>query len=293
MEQDRTNLGALPRTPDERDLLLGAVQAPAAIPATFLPDNSWLIRNYQGSLPACSAHAASHLQAILEHVLTPDVAQRYTPRFTWIDIKSFDGFPPADGTDMRSIFKSLQKSGADDFEPLENDVTLPLAAYTDPSAITPEMTANAWPKAIQSYAFAGTDFESLCQAIYQNKAVLLLIKCDDAWWTSTTPTFTTPKYGHFVCADGYSPEGIRVIDSADPNDAQAVKTILKEYITPQFFFEAGTAVDLPPSVQAVAAHPALTPQERMSIIQQIIADIKAAAEAIAQEISPKVANQPT
>lgn len=140
---------------------------------------------------------------------------------------------------------------------------------------------------IQSYAFGDTDFDSLCQAIYQNKAVLLLIKCDNGWWQGATPTFTTPLYGHFVAAYGYDENGIYVVDSADPNTAQALKYIGKQYITAEFFFEAGTAVDLPPSVQAIVQHPTLTPQEKMTLIQQIIADMAQAVALIKQELSQK------
>jgi hypothetical protein len=57
-----------------------------------------------------------------------------SPRFTWADIKTFDGYAIQDGTDMRSIFKSLTNTGAADFPLLGNDVSLPLAAYAHPLA---------------------------------------------------------------------------------------------------------------------------------------------------------------
>src|ERR1039458_9851058 len=224
------NLGALERKPDPRDILLGSVQAPVTIPSSFIPDISWLVRNYQGQTPSCGAHASSHFQAILEHALAPGVNQRYTPRFSWIKIKTIDGYPLEDGTDMRSIFKSLTDDGADDFEPLENDVTLPLTTYSDPSVVTPDMVTNASAKKIGSYGFGNTDFESLCQAIYQNKAILLLIKCDNGFWGTSTPTFTTPEYGHFITGYGFDSDYIYIVDSADPNDAFAFKKIAKQYV---------------------------------------------------------------
>jgi hypothetical protein len=245
------HLRAHERPKDERDFLLGSVQAPTAIPASFLPDNSWLKRNFQGKTPWCGEHMATHFQAILQHVFNPQLQQRYTPRFSAVKIKKIDGFPLDAGTDMRSIFKSLKNDGVDDFEPLENDVTLPLAAYANPAVITPAMDANATTKKIASYAFGNTDFGSLCQHIYQNKAVLLLIKCDDGFWGTPTPTFATPKYGHFVVADGYSTDGIRIIDSADPNDTFSIKMIAKQYIRPEFILESGTAVDMAAVTQAV------------------------------------------
>jgi hypothetical protein len=244
------NLGALERKPDSRDFLLGSIQAPVSIPPSFAPDISWLLPNWQGELPACGSHAASHLQAILEHQNSPATAQRYTPRYSWIKIKQIDGFPLEDGTDMRSIFKSLTNDGADDFEPLMNDVSLPLATYSDPSAVLPYMDTTAANNKIISYAFGNTDFQSICQHIYQNKAVLLLIKCDDAWWGTATPSFTSPKYGHFIVAYGFSPTGIKIVDSSDKDFP--LKEISKEFITSQFIIEAGTAIDIPPAqVQAI------------------------------------------
>ena len=288
------NLGALERKPDPRDILLGSVQAPVTIPSSFIPDISWLVRNYQGQTPSCGAHASSHFQAILEHALAPGVNQRYTPRFSWIKIKTIDGYPLEDGTDMRSIFKSLTDDGADDFEPLENDVTLPLTTYSDPSVVTPDMVTNASAKKIGSYGFGNTDFESLCQAIYQNKAILLLIKCDNGFWGTSTPTFTTPEYGHFITAYGYDADFIYIVDSADPNDAFAFKKIAKQYVNSPttFIFEAGTAVDIPPAVkQALTTNtpvPASVTQAlstgQLTLAEQILNDIEAALALIKQEI---------
>jgi hypothetical protein len=291
------NLGALERPKDPRDVLLGTVQAPVQIPATFIPDvQAWLQRNYQSQTPFCGEHAGSHFKAILDNVESGAV-ERKSPRYGAIKLKSpsspvYDGVPIAEGTTMTGIFKWLEKVGADDYEPLENDVTLPLAAYCDPSAVTPAMDANAATSVISSYAFGATDFASLCQAIYQNKAVIILIKCDDGFWGTSTPTFTTPTYGHFVVAYGYDGEGIYVVDSAEPENQFAFKHILGQYITPAFFFEAGTAIDLPPAVkQALTTNtpvPASVTQAlstgQLSLAGQILQDIEAALALIKQEI---------
>ena len=244
------NLGGLERPKDDRDLLLGSVAAPVEIPATFLPDNTWLQRNYQGQTPYCGAHALSHLKAILERNENPLSVPHYTPRYLWIRVKQIDGQPLEAGTDMRSLFKVLQQWGADDYEPLENPVTFPIAEYSAPSALTLDMDSNAAPKKISSYAFDALDFASLQQLIYKFKAVLLLIHCDNGLWGTATPTFTTTPYTHFICADGYDENNIRIIDSAEPDDAFAVKMIEKEYVTPKFILESGTAID-PATAQAI------------------------------------------
>ena len=269
------NLGGIERPKDDRDVLLGAVQAPVSIPVSYLPDIGWLVRNYQGETPYCGAHASSHFKAILD-ASTANPAPRYTPRFSWIKIKEIDGYPLESGTDMRSIFKSQQTDGMDDFEPLENDVTLPIETYSAPTALMADMTANAKPKVIQSYAFGATDFRSLCQHIYQNKAVLLLIKCDNGFWGTATPTFTTPMYGHFVTAFGYDENSIHIIDSADPQIG--IKEINEQYITPTFIIESGTALDIPVAAlieqsQAVAQQiiaSSIPLQAKVSLFQQLL-----------------------
>jgi hypothetical protein len=286
---DLTRLGALERYKDPRDIMLGMVQAPVTIPDTFLPDNSWLVRNFQGSTYFCGEHAATHLQAILEHYNTPTINQRYTPRYGVVKLKDpkspvYDGFAPGAGTTMTNIFKWLQKVGADSFEPLENDVTLPLATYCDPSVVTPTMDADAANNKISSYAFDALTFPDLCQVVYQNHAAILLIRCDSGFWGTSTPAFTTPKYDHFVVADGFSPAGLRVIDSAEPNPAFVVKTIAPRFVVPTFVAESGTAVDIPLSVKTVATSTILTAAQKMSIIQTILADIAQLIRLIQKEL---------
>jgi hypothetical protein len=243
------NLGAKERPRDDRDYKLGQIQAPIQIPETYLPDYSWIIplRNYQGKLPTCSANADTHLRMAMDYdpLLPPP---RYNPRFNWIEFKILDNYPLEDGTDMRTIFKANQNNGFCDYNLLDNDITLPLTTYSDPSVLNQTIVQNALPRRIQSYAFGETDYNSLAQHIYQNKAVLLLIKCDDGFWGTETPTFTTGKYGHFVCAIGYDPvKGIMIIDSADPN--YAIKFIAPQYLS--FVIESGTMVELPPTKETL------------------------------------------
>ena len=233
---DWSHIKANERPKDERDLMLGAAAAPAKIPLALHVDLSWLKRNFQGKTYFCGEHAGTHLKAILDFV-TLATQGRKSPRYGAIKIKDpkspvYDGFAIDAGTDMRSIFKWLQKIGAADFEPLENDVTLPSPQYCNPKAVTPAIDANAATSTIASYAFGDTDYASLCQYIYAKNAVLLLIKCDDNFWSTSTPTFSTPKYGHFVTAFDYDQNGIYVLDSAEPDDALAIKFIAKKFITP-------------------------------------------------------------
>ena len=234
----------------------------------------WFTRNYQGQTFFCGEHAGAHFQAILDHYQNPELNQRYSPRYGVIKIKTpsspvYDGFPISAGTSMTAIFKWLQKMGAATFEPLENDVLLPAETYCNPSAVTPAEDADAANHKIISYGFDALTFPALQQAIYQNKAVILLIHCDSGFWGTSTPTFNTTPYTHFIVAYGYDAENIYIVDSADPNSAFAFKAIHKQYVTPQFFLESGTALDMP-----------------VAQLQQIVQSAAATVQAVSQSSEP-------
>ncbi len=255
------DLGALERSEDKRDINLdklkiyGGVSTPVL--DVYLPDYSWLQRNYQGQTPSCGPHAASHAKAILEHIENLNQIQRYSPRYLWIKDKNLiDKTPLENGTDMRSLLQSLQSYGICDFELLGNDITLPLDTYSSLSAITPTIDDNARTKIISKYGFSwNIDFQSIKSLIKQNAIVILLIKVDDGFWGTNNPTFTNALYGHFVIANGYDETSIRVLDSADPNDQYAVKFIDQKYITPPFVLEIGTIVDMPNWQAAILTDP--------------------------------------
>jgi hypothetical protein len=62
---------------------------------------------------------------------------------------------------------------------------------------------------------------------------------------------------------------LAVIDSAEPNDSLAIKYINERYITPEFFFESGTALDMP-----------------VAQLQLIVQQSSAAVEAITESPAP-------
>jgi hypothetical protein len=277
------NLGARARVKQPNERKLGTA---VEVPATHTPvDLSWLQVNQQGETPFCGEHAASHLQAILEHYANGTV-NRFSPRYAAIKLKTpsspvYDGFPVDAGTDMSAIFKFLQTVGADLFEPLENDVSLPLTAYLDPTAVTPNDDLEATNHKDVDFAYNDTvNLQTISAAVYQWKAVILLIKCDEGFWGTSNPTFTQPLYGHFVTAYDWDETGIWVVDSAEPNLAYSLKHIDQKYLTPEFFFELGTAVDALPveqeivtdttdAVQDVAEDTQAPPVEKETLLQDI------------------------
>lgn len=213
-----TKLGGKERPADKRDFKLGSA-APVQIPATYMQNNAWSAPiYYQAKQPACGAHAGAWLSTLLDSY-SGTTPQR-TPRFTWIDVKTFDGYAIDDGTDMRSIFKSLTSEGADDFMPLGNDSSLSEAQYASATSLTAAMKDNAATHKMSNYAFVNNPtFAQLKQLIYQNRGVIMLLQVNDQMWTAPNgktswaekdvlplriPNGAHPNVdGHFVVAHSY------------------------------------------------------------------------------------------
>lgn len=225
-----TNLGGNEKPDDERDLSLGAVTSPHyTFPPTFTNEAAWAADvEYQGQQPACGAHSGSKYVTITrpQHVRT-------SPRFTWADLKTFDGWALTDGTDIRSIMKSLQKSGASDFLYVKNDVSLSLEQYAHPT-ISQEARADGLKRKTGAYGFRGNDtsFNALKQLISDRGAVVILMRVTERFWTDkhgktswkekdilplapASSEFPVVS-GHFVVGHSYDENYIYFINSFGP-----------------------------------------------------------------------------
>lgn len=213
-------LGAIEKPEDPRDIKLGAA-APAqyTYPATLTNDKAWAMPiEYQGQQPACGAHSGVEMKDLA-------LALRFSPRFTWADIKTFDGFPLSAGTDMRSIFKSITKDGVLDFDLLGNDVSLSLDEYAHPS-LTQTMEADAAKHSGMGYGFIqDLTFDGLKQFIADHGPTVLLVRVGKEWWTSPSGAGSwaeqdilpirppaTIVSGHFVVAHSYDEKYIYFVN---------------------------------------------------------------------------------
>jgi len=180
-----SNLGGLEMPVDERDLQLDLGAATATtVPEVYMPDAFFNRPRvfYQRDIPDCGANAGAFLAAYLDE----HAGQEYSPDYQWIDIKTFDGYALTDGTDMRSIFKSLSKpKGSLPYAMLPEQTTLPLAQFSSTNRVTDAMKTEAAKHPIESYAFhnEALTFDQLKALIYKNKAVVLLIRLGDEFWT--------------------------------------------------------------------------------------------------------------
>lgn len=173
-----TNLGGQKKTVDVNDIHLGgAGPIQYTHPTTLTNAKAWTMTvEYQGGQPACGAHAGAEIKDL-------SLGSRFSPRFTWEDLKSFDGWPIDSGTDIRSIFKSVTKTGVLDFAQLGNDVSLPETVYAQ--APTAQMRSLAAPNAGMGYGFiTDLSFDGLKQFITDHGPTIILLRVGAEWWTA-------------------------------------------------------------------------------------------------------------
>jgi len=176
-------LGGQPRRKDDRDFALQLYQTPVSIPPEFISDLSNLPVKDQGTYPTCGAHAGACLDSKLQ-ADKRKAARDLSPKYLWKQIKLIDCWPLGKGTDMRSIFKSLQNTGDCQESLMPNTLDASLEAYSDARAITDTERHDAYQNDLTAFAFVDKpSWDQMRQAIYQNKAVLVLVECGDGWWT--------------------------------------------------------------------------------------------------------------
>jgi hypothetical protein len=226
------HLGGSDMEEDARDLglITGAVPH---VPKTFLNQKAWeLPIFYQGHQPACGAHAGAWLAMLLEE----DRKFVASPKATWKDIKTFDGYAISSGTDMRSIFKSIKKpdgkslnaAGVLSIEKMANNIEVSLGEYANAKELTAQLRKLMATKGIDKYGFinAPLNFQQIKDAIWLNSGVIALIRVGEEFWTDKKGKTSwaekdlmplrTPKRivsGHFIVLHSFDEKNIYFANS--------------------------------------------------------------------------------
>lgn len=250
MNHSFENLGARPRPKDKRDFGLAAYQEPVAIPEAYTTDLTKVPVYYQGKYGTCGAHAGAVLNSQLQD--TP-----LSPKYLWRQIKLIDSWTVDEGTDLRSIMKSLAGTGDCTLDLSPNDLEDDVLKYTDAKQITEEQLTDAAKRRVTGYAFANSpSFEEIKRAIYLNKTVILLLACGDGWWRDANGKgswaakdvlpLKLGNYasGHFVVAYGYDKDFVYFRNSwSESWGAKGNGYFDSSYV--QHIRELGTALKLP------------------------------------------------
>lgn len=256
---DFSNLGGKegPSDPEDYKLNLGTA---VSVPLVYMSD-AFFNRKvfYQQQIPDCGANAGAFMAEYLDEVN----GQTYSPDFQWIDIKTVDGLPLSDGTDMRSIFKSLTR-GSLPYDLLPEQTSLPLSEFSSPKRVSASMKQEAVKHVISTYGFhtEPLTMADLKAIIYQNKAVCLLIRLGNEFWTDKNGKVSwaekdimplrTPKQivsGHFIIAGAYDENYIYFANWWSKDWARSGYGYFAENYLPQVV-QVGTIVDSPDKVIA-------------------------------------------
>lgn len=218
------NLGGKDKPYDRNDVLLGtAAPVVYTFPKELVNKAAWGAPvEYQGDEPACGAHAGAKMKGISS-------GKRFSPRAQWSDLKSFDGWRIEDGTDIRSIFKSITKNlGAVDFDLYGNDVSLPSAEYA--KTLTAALRKAGVKYTGDGYGFINDlSFDGLKQFITDHGPTIVLMRVSARFWTAANGRISWSEKdilplapasarfpivsGHFVVAHSFDEENIYFINS--------------------------------------------------------------------------------
>lgn len=214
------NLGGKDKPVDKNDIILGAGIPAYTHPKELRNEEAWNSPvEYQSKQPACGAHAGAKMKGLAR-------GKRFSPRATWSDLKSFDGWAIDDGTDIRSIFKSITKNlGAVEFDLYGNDVSLPAQEYA--KTLTAALRQAGVKYTGDGYGFiTDKSFSGIKQFITDHGPTILLVRVGNEWWTDKkgksswrekdilplrTPNPVTS--GHFVLAHSFDEDYIYFINS--------------------------------------------------------------------------------
>ncbi len=254
MNNQSKNLGFIKSPLDLRDIRLGKVQAPVAIPRIYFSDLSKEPVLYQGKQPACIGHATASGLMTLGDTQSKD----FSPRFLYALCKKTDGLPEEEGTFYRQALKIAKSTGCCDNVQFPNDIDLDKEEYKRWDLISQEAYDVAQIRIIKAYASVNDlSFNGIKQAIFQNKVVLLGMKLGNEWWTAPDGEISweekdilplrTPKQiisGHAILAYGYDENYIYFRNSFGKDWGREGEGFFSKDYLP-YIQEGWTFVDLP------------------------------------------------
>lgn len=177
-KQTYKGLGALPNPVDTRDIPLSRVQATVALPKKYVTDIAALLRRNQLAKGSCVGQGGGSAVDFFNLLEIMQLANS-SARGIYALCKARDGQPNVEGTYPRVLADVLTTIGAPTTKTVKDDATIPEPEYSH-VVETKEVLEDAYPYRVSTnYAWPNLDLESLKQAIYQNKFILMSIDCGD------------------------------------------------------------------------------------------------------------------
>ncbi len=279
MTDEIRNFGAIESPKDERDFKpedLGTA-VPEVYPDSWIGDISMVPVYMQGKLPNCGGEAGIALYGILAND-----AEQLSGRFDYDLDKTLDGVPEVQGTTGRAVMKEGQKYGYCLNSLFPDDTSLDYADFSNASFIPKSAYVNGLGRRLGSYAqLTDLSFQGIKNAIYDHKAVLLMVQLGREWWTNAEgqnswnaadilPVRPPAQVvsGHFVVAYGYNKTSIFFRNSWSEKWGSNGNGLFDENYIP--FIKEAWVADLPtPPVLPPAPNP-VTPATAQSWIDLVL-----------------------
>lgn len=150
-------MGSLPSPADSRNIDIASIQTPVSIPDLYITDISILGIENQGSKSTCVGCSMSKLGEYYVYKNTGKIVH-FDPDALYVKCKKEDGIPFQNGTYAVVGAKIVVRDGINELNTLLNT------------------------KFTTGYAFVSHDFQSICQAIYQNGMVSVGLYIDTNWF---------------------------------------------------------------------------------------------------------------
>lgn len=199
--------GGLERPYDPRDYKASSFGSASPTPVSYsTPVPTIYMQNKE---PSCGEDMGTQYLNIINGCIG-------SPEFGWKTLRKIDGLSPEDGSDATSIGKQAQTIGTCDLALLPDNSLQSMEDYASYAGITQALLDNASPRKIANYAFSDKPtFQQIKDAIYQHKAVGLLVDCGDGWWVNgwseaETCPLKLGNYasGHWILATGFDEQYI-------------------------------------------------------------------------------------
>jgi hypothetical protein len=186
MENIIPTLGAIQSPPDHRDIYIGQLGLPTAVPSSFFIDIENLPVEMQNQIGCCVGCAAAKYKQRLDFV-DSTMVMPWSYRFLYSLAKCQDGNPDQ-GTYPRLVGKILKDIGCsttdtcpdntllshEDFVYQRNEANIPQSAKDE-----------AFRAKISGYAFVNNDIDSIKQAIFNCNGLIMLVQVGKEWWTDS------------------------------------------------------------------------------------------------------------
>lgn len=179
-------LGAHESPVDIRNISTASFQTPVTLPDVY--ETVMPFVEQQGNKPKCVASGISKVGELYlkEHGIAVDLSDDDL----YAECKKIDGIPDIDGTFPSIGAKVACNSGIASVE----------AFKTGNEALIAKSRAQY---KLGGYAFPPVDFESICQAIYQNKAIVAAFEVDTNWFIGIITKILKSIGRHLVVLHGF------------------------------------------------------------------------------------------